>query len=99
MLAILGVPQGFVYAVTSLTDSPAILILLMIFILVVAGCVMEATPNIVILAPILKPLADNIGMNEIQFCILMITSLGVGFITPPLGLNLFVVSGLTVNPS
>ena len=95
VLAILGVPQGFVYAVTSLTDLPAMLILLMIFILVVAGCVMEATPNIVILAPILKPLADNIGMNEIQFCILMITSLGVGFITPPLGLNLFVVSGLT----
>jgi TRAP-type C4-dicarboxylate transport system permease large subunit len=56
---------------------------------------METTPNIVILAPILKPLADNIGMNEIQFCIMMITSLGVGFITPPLGLNLFVVSGIT----
>jgi C4-dicarboxylate transporter DctM subunit len=34
-------------------------------------------------------------MNEIQFCIMMITSLGVGFITPPLGLNLFVVSGIT----
>jgi TRAP-type C4-dicarboxylate transport system permease large subunit len=67
----------------------------MIVILIIAGCVMEATPNIVILAPILKPLADSIGMNEIQFCILMITSLGVGFITPPLGLNLFVVSGLT----
>ena len=43
----------------------------------------------------LKPLADEIGMNEIQFCIMMITALGVGFITPPLGLNLFVVSGLT----
>ena len=56
---------------------------------------METTPNIVILAPILKPLADQIGMNEIQFCIMMITALGVGFITPPLGLNLFVVSGLT----
>ena len=60
-----------------------------------AGCVMETTPNIVILAPILKPLADQIGMNEIQFCVMMITTLGVGFITPPLGLNLFVVSGLT----
>jgi len=36
-----------------------------------------------------------IGMNEIQFCIMMITALGVGFITPPLGLNLFVVSGIT----
>ena len=94
-LAIMGVPQGFVTAVTGLTDDPAILILLMICILIAAGCVMETTPNIVILAPILKPLADNIGMNEIQFCIMMITALGVGFITPPLGLNLFVVSGIT----
>jgi len=94
-LAAMGVPQGFVFAVTSLTDNPYVLILLMIGILVAAGCVMETTPNIVILAPILKPLADQIGMNEIQFCIMMITSLGVGFITPPLGLNLFVVSGLT----
>jgi TRAP-type C4-dicarboxylate transport system permease large subunit len=67
----------------------------MIGILVAAGCVMETTPNIVILAPILMPLANEIGMNEIQFCVMMITSLGVGFITPPLGLNLFVVSGLT----
>lgn len=94
-LAVMGVPQGFVGAVTSLTDDPTLLILLMIGILIAAGCVMETTPNIVILAPILKPLADNIGMNEIQFCIMMITALGVGFITPPLGLNLFVVSGLT----
>ena len=94
-LAILGVPQGFVHSVTSLTDNAAVLILLMIVILIAAGCVMETTPNIVILAPILKPLADNIGMNEIQFCVMMITALGVGFITPPLGLNLFVVSGIT----
>ena len=94
-LAAMGVPQGFVYGVTSLTDNPYLLIILMIGILVAAGCVMETTPNIVILAPILKPLADNIEMNEIQFCVMMITALGVGFITPPLGLNLFVVSGLT----
>jgi len=94
-LAIMGVPQGFVTSVTSMTEEPLLLILLMIGILIAAGCVMETTPNIVILAPILKPLADNIGMNEIQFCIMMITALGVGFITPPLGLNLFVVSGLT----
>ncbi|MGF1527959.1 MAG: TRAP transporter large permease [Candidatus Competibacterales bacterium] len=94
-MAALGVPQGFVFAVTSLTENPYLLIFLMIAILIAAGCVMETTPNIVILAPILKPLADEIGMNEIQFCVMMITALGVGFITPPLGLNLFVVSGLT----
>ena len=94
-MAALGVPQGFVFAVTSLTENPYMLILLMIAILIAAGCVMETTPNIVILAPILMPLAQEIGMNEIQFCVMMITALGVGFITPPLGLNLFVVSGLT----
>jgi tripartite ATP-independent transporter DctM subunit len=94
-LAIIGVPQGFVAAATSVRDEPLVLILMMVGILIAAGCVMETTPNIVILAPILKPLADDIGMNEIQFCIMMITALGVGFITPPLGLNLFVVAGIT----
>ena len=94
-LAILGVPQGFVAAAMSVSDQPWVLILMMILILIAAGCVMETTPNIVILAPILFPLAQQIEMNEIQFCIMMITALGVGFITPPLGLNLFVVSGIT----
>jgi C4-dicarboxylate transporter DctM subunit len=70
----------------------------MIGILIIADCVMETTPNSVILAPFMLPLALEIGMSEIQFCIMMITALGVGFITPPLGLNLFVVSGLTGTP-
>jgi len=97
-LAALEIPQGFVYAMTSLTDNETLIILMMIGILILAGCVMETTPNIVILAPIMLPLAQEIGMNEIHFCIMMVTSLGVGFITPPLGLNLFVVSGLTGEP-
>ena len=97
-LAALEVPQGFVYMITEITENPTLIILLMIAILILAGCVMETTPNIVILAPIMLPLAQEIGMSEIQFCIMMITSLGVGFITPPLGLNLFVVSGLSGTP-
>ncbi|MFQ3188093.1 MAG: C4-dicarboxylate transporter DctM subunit [Gammaproteobacteria bacterium] len=97
-LAALEIPQGFVYAMTSITENRTIIILMMIGILILAGCVMETTPNIVILAPIMLPLAQEIGMNEIHFCIMMVTSLGVGFITPPLGLNLFVVSGLTGEP-
>ena len=60
------------------------------------------TPRLLTLAMLLAagglPLAQEIGMNEIHFCIMMVTSLGVGFITPPLGLNLFVVSGLTGTP-
>jgi C4-dicarboxylate transporter DctM subunit len=97
-LAALDVPQSLVQSITSFTESPVTVILLMLGVFLVAGCVMETTPNIVILAPLMLPLADNIGMHPIHFCIFMVTALGVGFITPPLGLNLFVLSGLTGQP-
>jgi tripartite ATP-independent transporter DctM subunit len=97
-LASLQVPQYFVHTMTSMTENRYLIMLIMVLIFMIAGCVMETTPNIVILAPILLPLALEIGMNEIHFCIIMITSLGIGFITPPLGLNLFVVSGVTGTP-
>ena len=95
VLSALEVPQTFVQGITVLTDNRALIILMMLGIFIAAGCVMETTPNIVILSPIMLPLAQEIGMNEIHFCIFMVTSLGVGFITPPLGLNLFVLSGLS----
>jgi C4-dicarboxylate transporter, DctM subunit len=94
-MAALDIPQAFVAAIMSATENPIVIKILMIGIFMLAGCVMETTPNIVILSPIMLPLGQEIGMDEIHFCILMITSLGVGFITPPLGLNLFVLSGLT----
>jgi tripartite ATP-independent transporter DctM subunit len=94
-LASLQVPQFFVQSITDFTTNQYLIVFLMLAILMVAGCVMETTPNIVILSPLLLPLALEIGMHEIHFCIFMITALGIGFITPPLGLNLFVVSGVT----
>jgi tripartite ATP-independent transporter DctM subunit len=97
-LATLDVPQLLVQNITSLTEDPTLVVLLMLGVFVAAGCVMETTPNIVILAPLMLPLAQEIGMDPIHFCIFMVTALGVGFITPPLGLNLFVLSGLTGEP-
>ncbi len=97
-LAALEVPQTFVQSITAVTEDPTMIVLLMLGIFILAGCVMETTPNIVILAPIMLPLAESIGMDEIHFCIFMVTSLGVGFVTPPLGLNLFVLAGLTGEP-
>lgn len=94
-LTVLGIPQELVRALTSITENRALLILLMLGIFIIAGMFMETTPNIVILAPLLAPVAQKIGMDPIHFCVFMITSLGLGFITPPMGLNLFVMSGLT----
>ncbi len=98
VLAINQVPQSMVASVNAFTTDPALIILMMLGIFIIAGCVMETTPNIVILSPIMLPLAQSIGMNDIQFCIFMVTALGIGFITPPLGLNLFVISGITGQP-
>jgi tripartite ATP-independent transporter DctM subunit len=97
-LTVMDVPQKFVAGVMELADSPTEVILLMLVILVIAGCVMETGPNIVVLGPLLMPLAQKIGMDPIHFCIFMVTTLGLGFITPPFGLNLFVMSGLTRTP-
>ena len=98
VLSILHVPTAAVTAITDLTSNPQLIILFMFALFIVAGCVMETTPCILLLAPILLPVADNIGMDRIHFCVFMITSLAIGFITPPVGLNLFVVSGLTGEP-
>jgi len=97
-LTVMDVPQKFVALVMDFADSPTEVILLMLVILVIAGCIMETGPNIVVLGPLLMPLAQKIGMDPIHFCIFMVTTLGLGFITPPFGLNLFVMSGLTRTP-
>jgi tripartite ATP-independent transporter DctM subunit len=97
-LGALSVPQYLIENVLSLTGNTTLIILIMIGVLIVAGCVMEAVPNIVLIAPVLLPLAREIGMHDIHFCIMMVTSLGIGFITPPIGLNLFVISSVTGEP-
>jgi tripartite ATP-independent transporter DctM subunit len=97
-LTVLGVPQALVTGLTSLTENRNALMLIMLAIFIIAGMFMETTPNILILAPLLAPVAERIGMDPVHFCVFMITSLGLGFITPPMGLNLFVMSGLTGVP-
>jgi C4-dicarboxylate transporter, DctM subunit len=97
-LTVVDVPQRFVAFVTSFATTKNSVILLMLLIWIIAGMFMETGPNIVVLGPLMKPLADKIGMDPIHFCIFMITTLGLGFITPPFGLNLFVMSGLTRTP-
>lgn len=97
-LTVLNVPQTFVAWVMGFGTGPVSVVLLLLAVFVVAGMFMETSPNILILGPLLWPLAKEVGMNQIHFCVFMITTLGMGFITPPFGLNLFVMSGLTRVP-
>lgn len=97
-LTVVDVPQSFVAWVMSFGTGRTAVIILMLVILVIAGMFMETGPCIVILGPLLWPLAQKVGIDQIHFCVLMITTLGLGFITPPFGLNLFVMAGLTRTP-
>ena len=97
-LTVLGVPQAFVAWVMSFGTSRTAVVLLFLAVWIVAGMFMETGPNIVVFGPLLWPLGQAVGMDQVHFCVFMITTLGLGFITPPFGLNLFVMSGLTRTP-
>lgn len=89
-----GIAEAFSLYLTSLTTSPTLLILLMMLIILIAGMFFEATPAMLILTPLFAPIVASIGMDIVQFGVLMVVGLSIGFITPPLGLNLFVASSV-----
>lgn len=62
--------------------------------LLIVGCIMDIMSAILVLAPILTPMAIHYGINPIHFGIIMIVNLEIGYLTPPIGINLFVASGI-----
>ena len=69
---------------------------MILVILFIARCVMDAIPNTLILTPLLAPVAAGLGYHPVHFGVIMVVSLG--FATPPFGLNLFVASSITGVP-
>lgn len=98
VLTLMQVPQTVSTFISSNFHSPvAILLIINVFLLIV-GMVMDTTPAILILTPILLPIVTEIGMNPVQFGVIMVVNLAIGFVTPPIGVNLFVASSLTDVP-
>lgn len=90
ILTIEQIPAMITNAIISSTDSAILILLLINVLLLIVGCFMDTTPAIMVLAPILMPVAASIGIHPIHFGIIMVVNLAIGFITPPLGINLFV---------
>ena len=63
--------------------------------LLIAGMFMEPTAIILIMAPILFPIAEKLGIDPVHLGIIMVVNLEIGMVTPPVGLNLFVTVGIT----
>ena len=93
-LTTLHVPDIAATAITGITDNPIILALLLNLILLFLGCIMDMAPIILIATPILLPIATSIGINPIQFGIMMILNCGIGLLTPPVGAVLFIGSAV-----
>ena len=89
------IPQIITEQITSMNLSPITFLIIVNLVLLVAGNFMEPTAILLILAPIFFPIAVALGIDPIHLGIIMVVNMEIGMITPPVGLNLFVTSGIT----
>ena len=92
------IPTMVANGLMAISSNKVVILLLINALLLLVGCFMDTTPAILILAPILMPVASSIGVDPIHFGLIMVTNLAIGFITPPLGINLFVASRIADSP-
>ncbi|MBE5982197.1 TRAP transporter large permease [Lacrimispora sp. AGF001] len=97
-LTSLHVPDMAAHAITGITSNPIILALLLNLILLILGCIMDMSPIILIATPILLPIATSIGIDPVQFGIIMVLNCGIGLLTPPVGAVLFIGSAVAKLP-
>lgn len=89
------IPQTIAQAITEAGLAPWQFLLVVNILLLVAGNFMEPSAIILILAPILFPIAVQLGIDPIHLGIIMVVNMEIGMVTPPVGLNLFVTAGIT----
>ena len=98
VMAYSGIPAAISEGIMSISTNKYVILLLMNIILMVVGMFMDITPAILIFTPIFLPLTQRFGVDPIHFGIVMTVALAIGFVTPPMGINLFVASNLTGLP-
>ncbi len=94
MLARQEVPQALGASLLSLSDSPLVLLLIIIAVLLAAGTFLDMTPAVLIFTPVFLPVAIQLGVDPVHFGIIMIATLCIGLCTPPVGTCLFLACGI-----
>lgn len=98
VLTLTQAPQQFAEAMGSTITSKIALLLIINLFLLFVGMVMDTGPAILILTPIFVPIVEAMGISPVHFGVIMIVNLAIGFVTPPIGNNLYVASSLTKLP-
>ncbi|OBQ46100.1 TRAP transporter large permease [Halodesulfovibrio spirochaetisodalis] len=99
ILLFYNVPDMLVEVLVGISDNKYVLIPIILVFLLIMGTFMDALANILILTPLLLPVMKHLGMDPIHFGIVMIVAASMGFLTPPVGVNLFVgcsISNLSI---
>jgi len=94
LLMLEGTPQMLAEQLGEQFAHPALFILATNVLLLLLGCIMDIGSAILLLAPLLTPLATANGMDPVHFGIMMVVNLEIGYLTPPLGLNLIVAAAI-----
>lgn len=94
-LALEQVPQKIANIILSISSDPTILLIVITIFLMAIGTFMETLSTVIILTPIFLPILKILGINPIHFGVIFVVTNEIGFLTPPLGVNLFVACGLT----
>jgi tripartite ATP-independent transporter DctM subunit len=89
------IPQQIAQSILMFADNPYIIIVLIVGLLLIIGMVMDITAILIILAPVLVPLTEQIGMSPIHAGIMIVLALNISLMTPPVGACLFVLSSVT----
>ena len=92
-------PRDIAAALQAFTESPAVFLALMLVIYLVVGLFIEQAAAMVMLVPIFAPLAASYGIAPVQFGLFTCLTLALGLVTPPVGLCLFVASGIAGVPA
>ena len=95
VLAFEGIPDRLVEAITSVTESPFVFMLLVIALMIFLGLFLESISVLIVLVPILMPVVTQLGVDPIHFGVICAVATTIGVITPPVGPGLFVVMGQT----
>jgi len=95
LVAYLQIPAIVAKTIFSLTSNKYVILLMINIFLLVCGCFMDMISTILIVTPILLPIVTQIGMSPVHFGVIMVFNLGVGLLTPPVGVILFVTSAIT----
>jgi len=90
LLALLQAPAQLADLLRGITENPLLLLLLINIVLLLLGTFMDMAPLIIITTPIFLPMATELGMDPVQFGIMLLLNLGIGLVTPPVGAVLFV---------